>query len=381
MDSSILGAKSNRLVQGGDNNSHKSQDKMTRMLESNLRLKYKTEKLSYDQLMDLNVELEVLNNEYERTLEHKKCEIFVLTQKMIDLESDNTELQLRLNNLNNSLNCVPVTNFTTSDPNYAKLKNESSIAEELSVDQHASLLGTLKKKKNEYFQQDMQELQNEKTKLKRTIVKLEQELSQMTQKIGEYEASVEEKDNIINILYQEIQSLKNQKSVVNTAKKSQIETQQSNQSSVFNTPTVTRIKKVQQRDNFTFNNDSVHQVNQDIEGIKKSHFQQLNSIKVSLTEFLQTYGIKEQLTKLDLDLNQDVDEMIQVTLKEIKYIVVNLRKINIIFKSLLLDFHKNIIAMFDTYLTQNIHNKVSHLSQVLQKLVTSVNSRFARVFV
>ncbi len=82
--------------------------------------------------------------------------------------------------------------------------------------------------------------------------------------------------------------------------------------------------------------------------------------------FLKDYGIKEQFNKDNsINLANGIDLQIEYKFKEIRYITVNLKKINIIFKSLFVEFTKNIAGNMD-----KINEKINKKLHVLQNKIS-----------
>lgn len=117
-----------------------------------------------------------------------------------------------------------------------------------------------------------------------------------------------------------------------------------------------------QNNNFN-NSDCVLKCENDKKVILKS----LEDLKKDLDLFLKDYGIKEQFNKDNQSAlaNNGIDFQIEYKFKEIRYITVNLKKINIIFKSLLVEFTKSITSNMDKMnecvnkKLYNLQNKIS----------------------
>lgn len=95
------------------------------------------------------------------------------------------------------------------------------------------------------------------------------------------------------------------------------------------------------------------------ENDKKIILKNLEDLKKDLDLFLKEYGIKEQFNKdnNNVSIIGGIDFQIEYKFKEIRYITVNLKKINIIFKSLFVEFTKNIANNMDK-INDNINKKL-----------------------
>jgi len=102
------------------------------------------------------------------------------------------------------------------------------------------------------------------------------------------------------------------------------------------------------------------------ENDKKLILKSLEDLKKDLDMFLKDYGIKEQFNKDNsINLANGIDLQIEYKFKEIRYITVNLKKINIIFKSLFVEFTKNIAGNMD-----KINEKINKKLHVLQNKIS-----------
>lgn len=106
---------------------------------------------------------------------------------------------------------------------------------------------------------------------------------------------------------------------------------------------------IRQNDSGNFN---INKYNSELilksENDKKNFLSNLEDLKKDLDLFLKDYGIKEQFCENSYSLaNNNIDFLIEYKFKEIRYITVNLKKINIIFKSLFVEFTKNMASNLD----------------------------------
>jgi hypothetical protein len=197
-------------------------------------------------------------------------------------------------------------------------------------------------------------------------------MQEYEEKINEYKTIVDEKDEIIKILYQEIKNIK-KSSQSKTTNEQEESLNNDNENSNNNTPTVLKIKNFRDSEHFTFNNNlNKNEFSENNENIKKNYLDNINFIKEALINFLRMYNIKEELSKTDPN-EKNIDNIIDIAFKDIKYIVVNLKKINIIYKSLMIEFSKNIMATVEIYLKENINNKLKEMNKRIENLFLSVN--------
>jgi hypothetical protein len=371
-------------------------DRLNIMLKDNLILKYtKNETKSYEELIFKTIELEIANNALEKKLDVYNFEICKLNQHIIDLNTELCENRIKMN-INMNMNSTGLEKITctsieksvknknkkdesndNSNINYFHINEESSIIEELSVEDENSLLDKLKKH-NQKSKKNKLTLDQENYNLRSDLNYIVKEAKGMKDKIAEYCNLLREKDNVISILHKEIDNLK---SNVNAP----LTSQRSHTSDLLNSPNFKKPKK----ESFTFNTNVNGSVLSDSQGsVKKFHLENLDFIKNCLVEFLKNYGIHENFSKnceginnnnfqpgdRDIFLNNvenstgNVDYLIDVRMKELKYILVNLKKINIIFKSLFVEFTKNLITSYEVNFNQTIHIKLDQLEKKFNKM-------------
>jgi len=131
-----------------------------------------------------------------------------------------------------------------------------------------------------------------------------------------------------------------------------------NSSVFFDRPKSTHLSKnnltfqeheiIRQNDSGNFNNKYYSELVLKSESDKKNFLSNLEDLKKDLDLFLRDYGIKEQFCDNSNSIsNNCIDFLIEYKFKEIRYITVNLKKINIIFKSLFVEFTKNMASNLD----------------------------------
>jgi hypothetical protein len=345
------------------------------MLKENLHIKYKKNnkeqhRLSYEELINYTIELEIVNNHLQRRLEILKIENTKITQKGIDMETDRLEMQRQMIeakgklklftcdtcNLNtqgvfNTFNTVS-TKGRKTEINRRERQGDSSFLEEISVDQkNASIVEMLKnqKQKMNYFHGENFGSIG-KTNYKEEI-RREKELNDIVQdnkalkiKLKEKENMILEKDTIINILYQEIENLKY--NIHNNIIKN------------INNPEEEYLKGT------TFRTpEPIYE--------ETKFMENLEFIKLSLIDFLKSYHINDNFnfsTREDLSSS----ELIETKMQEIKFIILNLKKINIIFKSLMNEFAQNVNNMITEKVTKKVDLKLYKLKDQISKLTLHV---------
>jgi len=168
------------------------------------------------------------------------------------------------------------------------------------------------------------------------------------------------------------------------------ELSENNENQILSTENNNRHKSVHlSKNNFTFqeneilrqndssNFNSLHNINNSDfvvknENEKKSFLKNLEDLKKDLDLFLKEYGIKEQFNKENNSLiNNNIDFQIEFKFKEIRYITVNLKKINIIFKSLFVEFTKNIANSLDK-VNEDVTQKLNFLENKIEITSTEI---------
>jgi hypothetical protein len=343
-----------------NNSTHNFYDidkKLNDLLRENVIHKYtKSEKRTYQELQNYTIKLEIENNELERKIENLKKEIFISNQAAIDLGLELEESRMIINSLTNELKMKEKTlkmahsrmeteaidkfvtdnyeNCETKKNNKShidsKRKDTSEMLElslsnsslnEVSIDY--GLIHTMKKKKK-----NEQTLESNYHKLEEENTNLIDDLNLLVEEVKNLRSNIDEKDKIISILYQEVENLKNSDND----------------------------EELKIKQNLT---------SEAIAEISRQHLENLESIKSSLVEFLNYYGIKEDFNNFNnfsSNLNKDsTDYMIDIRMKEIKYILVNLKKINIIFKTLFMEYSKNLINLFENEYMVNVNSKFEQM--------------------
>ena len=187
-----------------------------------------------------------------------------------------------------------------TDTTKGGLNDNSSFIDELSLKDN-SILDNIKKRGV-----------SDRTKMTEAMIK---EIKLLRDRLKESDNILEEKDNFINMLYQEIENIKKQPFHRDSVS-----------FGFERSPEFNRIRA----------NSIINSEDNDIEQVRKSCLENLEIIKSSLTEFLAKYDINEKV-----DFSSDVNDILDIRMKEIKYLIVNLRKINIWFKRLIKEFVKN----------------------------------------
>lgn len=112
------------------------------------------------------------------------------------------------------------------------------------------------------------------------------------------------------------------------------------------------------------------------ESEKKMILKNLEELKKDLDLFLRDYGIKEHFNTNNIanpNYASEVDFQIEIKFKEIRYITVNLKKINIIFKSLFVEFTKNISSRLEMF-NNNVNSKFYYLENKIQITTNEITS-------
>ena len=320
--------------------------KLENLLKSNIINKYtKNEPIrSYQQLLNKTIELEIKNNELEKKLENKKMEIYKLKQSNIDLETQIKEQKIELNTQRNRIKYKEATIKTIN--NTTNLKKQILTEEDLSVfnDISYSKDNSLLIKKNNKFEVKNNNLENE-NKL------LFENLNLIAQENLELRNQIREKDEMVNILYDEIDKFK--------------------QNNLY------KIKNVKSaNDSIALNkekNESEKKLNNEKQ-LKNNHLNDLNFIKNSLVLFLKNYVIAEELQIQNNEINI-IEEKIESKMNEIKYILLNIKKINIIFKTFFIEFTKNIIKEFQSNLEILLKDRIGILESKIIKINKKISNK------
>jgi hypothetical protein len=343
--------------------------KLSDMLRENVVYKYtKSEKKTYQELLEYTIDLEIKNNEFERKIENCKKEIFMSHQTAIDLGLELDESRMTISHLTHQLKMKEKTfkfsqgsketdaidNFVNRNENSVKknrkntqsqrtnrtskqpemdesssdninLSLTNSSLDEVSIDN--DIIHTLKKKKK-----NEKNLESENKRLENDNQNLMDDLNLLISEVKNLKSNIDEKDKIISILYQEVGNLKN--SPCDQA----MEEYEKNKIECF----------------AEFSN---------------SHYENLDSIKQSLVEFIKYYGIKEDFSSIGTTTsNNSIEYLIEIRMKEIKYILVNLKKINIIFKTLFMEYSKNLINTFQLEYSSTLNSKLEKMQSKIQRL-------------
>jgi hypothetical protein len=308
------------------------EERLSKLLKNHIILKYtKSNKLSYDELLNYTINLEIENNRLSQCVESQKLTCFKLEQKIIDLEIILNQNHILINNLNNKLKFKNMPIQSKSDKNSNKLdildtSKEVSISNS-SVEVDSHLIDSIEKKKksDRRIQEDMEYTLQENQKLLK-------EISLFSEEIKNLRNTIDEKDRIISILYQEVENLKQEEKLTDN-----------NPYSLSDIP-----------DN--------------------NHLDNLNFIKKLLLDFLKNYGIGNDMTTLINEDNENLS-LIEIRMKEIEYIIVNLKKINIIFKSLIMEYTKNLVSSLESGMFKTLNEKFSNFNQKFKKLAVILKQK------
>jgi hypothetical protein len=320
----------NNLKKNG--NEYNLEERLSKLLKNHIIFKYtKSNKLSYDELLNYTINLEIENNGLSQIIESQKLTCFKLEQKIIDLEIILNQNHIMINSLNNKLKfkILPIQAKTTKTNKFDILETSKEVSisnSSIEVDSH--LMESIKKKKksDRKFQEDAELTLQENEKLLKDI-------SAYTEEIHNLRTTIEEKDKIISILYQEVENLK-------------------------------------QEEKFTENSPySLSDIPDN------THLENLNFIKKLLLDFLKNYGIGQDFS-YSLSENQENLSLIELRMKEIEYIIVNLKKINIIFKSLIMDYTNNLLNSIESEMLKTFNDKFSIFSQKFQKISELLKIKF-----
>lgn len=322
--------------------------KLSKLLRDNVTFKYtKSEKRSYQQLLDFIIELEIKNNELERKIEFYKIEMFRLNQtainSKIELDENNKKLFHNESQLKRFYDTNNHTQFVIPTVQSEKLKNNSN---EISISANSDdysidpdLILTVRKNKNRQKKDE-----DELILLNEENTSMLKELNVLVNEVKSMRNTIDEKDNIITILYQEIDHYKSLSSnkICDYCRDSKI------------------INHLQDEDLY-------------------AHLSDLEIIRTYLKEFLNYYGIDETFKLFDTNSynnNQSINirNHIEIRMKEIKYVLVNLKKINIIFKTLFMEFSKNLLNIFQRDYCSKINHKLENMQKKLNQITIIFSS-------
>jgi hypothetical protein len=319
--------------------------KIDSLLKNNIEFKYKKfHNKPIDELKDEIINLEVTNCNLEKNVSKYKYQFEILKQKNLDLQIELNEINLKLKKAN--CNCIKH-EIKIIEPKPMPKPNDYSSDESPLNTKTNSLLNSIKKNKT-----------NENI-ISGNLTNLINELKITKDQLKEKENIITEKDNIITILYQEIDNMKSNRQ---SSKDNEI----NNTNSLMYSPDFKRIRR---SDHFSFNKLKYNSVEEEIEGIKKSYLDNLDIIKLSLVEFLEQYNIKDNISFEEN--SKEIDSTIEARVKEIKYIMVNMKKINILFKTLFKEFAKDLYQTVDIILNNQVNQKIEVLNKRVTKMAKS----------
>jgi hypothetical protein len=322
--------------------------KIDLLLKNNIEYKYKKTKIkSNKELTEDIIVLELKNCNLEKLNSNFRYQIEIQNQKNIDLNIQINELKSQLNKFKKE----PLKFDPKSPIKSLGLVSGTDSDNEISVNQNNnSLLDSIKKNKN-----------NDSYKLFNEITSILKELQITKDQLKEKEDIIVEKDNIINILYQEIDNMKS------SGRDKEKEKDVNSANSMFYSPDFNRFKR---SENFSFNKlkfNNNNNTEEDIEQLKKSHLDNLDLIKLSLIDFLKRYNIQDNVS-FEEGSNKDVESIIEVRMKEIKYIIVNMKKVNILFKTVFKEFSKDLYQTIDIVMNNQIDEKLQVVNNRLTRL-------------
>lgn len=375
-------------------------EKLSYLLKENIKINYtKLNKFPYNDLLNYTMELEFDNNSLYKQIENYKFEIIKHKQSLIDMQTEIYEKNFQLNSYLNKMKLIDTIKLTeensskiTNKRNFKTISthktNKSNISMEdekdLSFEENInnSLLETIKKRKKQEIniQENYSKVVEQNKNMIDDLKTLIEEISMLKEENVSLKNIIKEKDNIQQILYQEIDNIR-------SLSKKGFEPSRVN-STDFNN----------EKDNFTFNNyNSIIEQNNTILNSKKAFLENLEFIKNSLVVFLNNYQIKENFDFLNYESEypgsknsnfspnknneelSQIETLIETRMREIKYILLNLKKINIIFKSLFMEFSKNLLNIFQQNVSEILENKVYSLdekcenfSQILNKTINKL---------
>jgi hypothetical protein len=339
--------------------------KIDSLLKTNIEFKYKKSPgRSNDQMVKELINLEVSNSQLEKNVSNYKYQLEVLKQKNIDLKIELNEMKYRVRKSEEERrNFIKVEDAKTCGGGGKSQELDNSLDDyEAIMENNTSLLDSIKKNKVD------------SSKLYNDISGLLKELKLTKDKLKEKEDIIVEKDNIINILYQEIDNMKSSgRSKEGPPGVDTAEGVADANSLMYHSPEFHRNRR---NDHFSFNKLAVGaggNTTEETEAFKKTHLDNLDLIKLSLIEFLEKYNIKDNIS---FEENaKDVDAIIEARMKEIKYIIVNMKKINILFKTMFKEFSKDVYQTVDIILNNQINNKLEVVSKRLTRLAIEVDRK------
>ena len=354
------------------------EEKLSELLKNHITLKHTSrsnEKKTLAELTEHLIRLEFENSQLERKNETLKMEILRKDQIISDLKIDLNENKIKFNMSQNKLKMIENTfsgiKYLNRDREISQNKYTESNSKkdfrnvekslEISSEDNSSIIEELnvegeeiysKKKENKMNQKDFGE--NKIKNLKIENKSLLNDLSFAKKEIHDLRCEMEEKEKIIEILYEEIKSVKHNEHFASK------EIQDSNFIS---------------QENFL--------------SIIQNNFEYFSLIRRELIEYLKYYGINEikqeiesfceeenfsdvRVANYDKIIN-NIQSRIESKMDDIKYMLSNMSKINIIFKYLMVDFSKNLWRLVEKSFSHQISIKLKNLSNRFHKINSVVN--------
>jgi len=361
--------------------------KLSDLLKYHVTIKHtKNEKRNYTELLEYTIQLELLNADLERKNEMLKMENLKKEQIIADLKIQLNENKIKLSMKENKLQMIEntfsslknlnkkySTSFSSDNDNQIKIYDNSSLIEdgssfinELSLEKEEKNSFLLQIKKSKNFKSEIEEKLKKQKNVNKSLLK---ELNTVMMEVQSMKEQMNEKDNIISILYGEIENLK--KSEIMIKEKLSRDLYDINKEEQKHSPKLS---------NFIY--------------LIQNHLDHFDSIRKALNEFIKCYGINEIKDEVIYErisheesfnegddsesvlfkrIINELESEIEVRMKDINYILKNLNKINIIFKSLMVDYSKNILSFVEKNVSNPIMFKMNNMSNRYNKLNSILN--------
>ena len=335
-------------------------DRINRLFRENLIIKYNNNVWSKEDLLENLMNLEYQLNEKDRLLEKNKYEIMKLKQIIIEKESEISEKKIVLSNLKNQKtfeNEEKIDQNTKRTLNWTKITkdNQPSQRNECSRENQREIKEKAEDEDNNFEDLSIDEINNsiiksiKNNRLRKTESKyinsskdvrtknLNQVTNAYNELISDYNdklSDLNEKTKIIDTLYSEINYWKKDNKI-NISPKVKIDT---------------NIKLTNY--NLLFRDSII-------------------SIKEDLIDFLKSWKINIDLNSISFSNNYSDDNQITMLIKEVKYLIVNLKRIKIQFKIDLREFSNNIQKIENNYIF-HLNQKLDFLNKKIKNFQSNL---------
>lgn len=317
-----------------------SLNKLANMLKTGLKNKYC--RLNSNELINIVVQLEINKNELEKKIENLKCEIFKLKQDNMTLISEIYENNINIKKHDINIKSTYKSTIIKEDNvehNKENNKESINIIKDDNTDHINNMNETIVETKINTIRSKLSNI-NEK--------ELTTQMEELKNENNYLKESLSDKNLITNMLYKEIESLK-----------FKLDNSQHNKADI----------------DVTLNNNNN---NKEFTNTCTNILENFDTIKATLIDFLKSFNIDVKIISSDNtnSLISDIDEfenVIGLKIKELKLLLVDLKKINIKFKSTFSEYNNDVQKIIETYLNERILEKIEKLNAKQKKIFNKIN--------